>query len=282
MHNITALLTLLLFSATAYALPIGNPWEASLMREGLFREGHCASYRDPCLSWRDSWGVRIGFYGDYVYNYRMEVDRHNGRDKIHTTEISTNAGYLAFNLFDRFDLFATLGTSEFEIKTPRKAFGGEGANNFLAISTNTGFSWSFGLRATLWECGCLGVGAETQYFSSCPNINFVKRENSNPDYRGRDLFEFQEWQIGLGAAYRINIGSCSTALLPYLGLKWSRAWIEMGKIQSGGLTIDDLRSDKNLGYAFGITLLGCNRASLTAEARFVNEKALYINGQFRF
>jgi major outer membrane protein len=282
MYKIAALFIVFVLSATAYALPIGNPWEASLMRDGIFREGHCASYCDPCISWCDAWSFRVGFYGDYVYNYHMEVDRHDHHDNIHDTEIWTNAAYLAFNMFDRFDFFATLGTSEFEIYTPRKAFGGSGDNDFETIKTDTDFSWSIGIRATLWECGCLGIGGEAQYFSACPDINFVKRENSDPDYRDGDGFEYQEWQIGFGAAYRINIASCATALVPYLGIKWGRAWIDMGNIESNGLTIHDLRSDKLFGYAFGITLLGCNKASVTAEARFIDEKALYVNGQFRF
>ncbi len=282
MKKIAALLTGLALSTCAYGLPIGNPWEAGLMRDGVFKEGHCASFCDPCVSWLDAWSVRIGFYGDYVYNYHMEVDRHNHRDNIHDTEIWTNAAYFALNLFDRFDFFATLGTSKFEIHTPRKAFGGAGDNNFVTIQTDTDFSWSLGIRATLWECGNLGLGAEAQYFSSNPNINYVKREGVAPDYRNEDDLEYQEWQIGFGAAYRINIASCATALIPYLGVKWGRAWIDLENIESGGLTIYDLRSDKNFGYAFGMTLLGCNKASVTVEARYIDEKALYVNGQLRF
>jgi len=48
------------------------------------------------------------------------------------------------------------------------------------------------------------------------------------------------------------------------------------------LTFFNLRSERNFGYAFGLTLLGCNKTSVTVEARFIDEKALYVNGQFRF
>jgi major outer membrane protein len=281
MKQIAAVLTFFVLSAIGYALPIGNPWEASLMRDGLFREGCCTSFCDPS-TWCNAWSFRIGFYGDYVYNHRMEIDRSHQRDNIHETEIWTNSGYLAFNMFDRFDLFATLGTTQLEINTPRKSFGGTGINDYVAIQSDTGFSWSIGIRAALWEFGSLGIGAEAQYFSACSDINFVKEENADPDYRDGDNLKFQEWQLGFGAAYRINIASCTTALVPYIGIKWGRGWIDLGKIQSGELTIYDLRSERSIGYACGITLLGSNKASVTAEARYVDEKALYVNGQFRF
>jgi len=286
MKKIAAVFMGLVLSASAYALPIGNPWEASIMSDGVFWEGHCADYCDPCVNWCDAWSVRIGFYGDYVYNHHMELDRHGNRASIHETQIWTNAAYLALNLYDRFDVFGTLGTSHFEINTPKKSFGAVN-NDYATVETETDFSWSIGLRGTIWECGNFGVGGEAQYFRSCPDINYVKEENNEPRYRRDDPFKYHEWQIGFGAAYRINIASCATALIPYMGVKWGRAWVDMNDIvvvvtNGEALTFFNLRSERNFGYAFGLTLLGCNKTSVTVEARFIDEKALYVNGQFRF
>lgn len=276
MKKIAAALASLFLMGGLCALPIGNPSEASLLCDGVFMQGEC-----------DIWSIRAGFYGDYVYNDHMEVDRHGNHGSIHDTKIWTNAGYLAFNLYDRLDIFATLGASHLNIHTPRVVFGGSGLNNYVTIETDTDFSWSLGLRTTLWQCNCLGVGVEAQYFRACPQINYVKREGLDPVYPSNEHMKYQAWQVGIGASYRINIASCATALIPYLGIKVAQAWGDMGKFQSTlnsdtTFTFYDLRNERNVGYAFGLTLLGCNRSSVTVEARFVDEKALYVNGQLRF
>ena len=282
MKKLVAPLLTLLISSSAYALPIGNPWEASLMYNGVFWEGHCADYRDPCINWCDGLSVRLGFYGDYVFNRHMEVSRHEGHASIHDTEIWTNAGYVAFNMWDRFDIFATLGTTQLQIFTPQSAFS-TNSNVFIRVETETDFSWSLGMRGTIWECGCFALGGEAQYFQTRPDINFTQLEAKDPLYSDKgEKLKFKEWQIGLGAAYRINITSCVTAVIPYLGVKWGHTWIDMDDKLIAGGHLFDLRNERDFGYAFGLTLLGCNKTSITVETRFIDEKALYVNGQFRF
>ena len=280
MKKLPATLLTILISGSAFALPIGNPWEASIMCDGIFREGYYADCRDPSINWCDAWSIRVGFYGDYVFNLHMKVDG-NENPTIHDTEIYTNAAYLAFNLWDRIDLFGTLGASHLYITTPRQPFVVVTNNKWFLIETETDFSWSIGLRGTIWECGCFALGGETQYFQTRPDINFVRAEDSDSEYIN-EILKYSEWQIGIGAAYRINIASCSTALIPYLGVKWNRAWIDMGDFSFIFTRFLDLKKDRNFGYSVGVTLLGCNKGSVTVEGRFVNEKAVYVNGQFRF
>lgn len=282
MKKLTTILLALLFSGSAWALPIGNPIQASIIRDGTFWEGCCGDFCDPCLSWWEAWSFRVGFYGDYVFNYHMEVDRSGDDSTIHDTEIYTNAAYFALNLWDRLDVFTTLGASHIYITSPRSAFGNAN-NNWGFIDTETNFSWSVGLRGTLWECGCFGLGIEGQYFYTRPNINFVRSENGDPDYLSEEHLKLQEWQIGIGAAYQIYIAS-TTAFIPYMGVKWSHVWIDMHNFHStqAGMTLFDLESERGFGYAIGVTLLGCSKVSVTVEGRFINEKAVYVDGQFRF
>ncbi len=68
----------------AYALPVGNPSDASLLYDGLIWEGHCADMCDPCVTWCDAFSVRIGFYGDYVFNRHMQVDTIEDQSDIET------------------------------------------------------------------------------------------------------------------------------------------------------------------------------------------------------
>jgi len=274
MKKLAATLLTFLISGSAFALPIGNPWEASIMCDGICWEGNCGDYCDPCLSLCDAWSFRFGFYGDYVFNHDMNCDTCEGKPTIHDVEFYTNAGYLAFNLWDRVDLFATLGATRIYIETNLGFIRpGDNARDFL--ETDTSFSWSVGGRGTIWECGCLGVGIEGQYFRSKPDINFVREENNSSVYMNGEKLKYHEWQVGLGAAYRINIAYCSTALIPYIGIKWNRAWLE-------DIDQDDFKSNRYFGYAIGATLLGCNKGSITVEGRFLNEKAVYVNGQVRF
>jgi len=283
MKKFWSLFLTLLIPTSVLALPVGNPWDASLLRNGVFWEGHCAELCDPNVSWCDAWSLRVGFYGDYVFDRHLKLDTNNTPSTMHRTEIYTNAVYLAFNMWDRIDLFSTLGTTNINLSTPIGAFGSN--NDYFLLETDTDFSWSLGLRATIWECGCFGIGGEIQYFSTRPNINFIRDENSSPQYgHSGDIVKYREWQIGLGAAYEYYITSCSTSFVPYFGVKWSRVRMDSGEYHFEGDDFDiiDLENDWDWGYAVGLTLVGCDKMSVTIEGRFVDERAVHVNTQFRF
>ncbi len=107
------------------------------------------------------------------------------------SELYTNAGYLALNIWDRFDVFCTLGTTNAYIKGSSAAFNLVGligkataANNtdlpnvsisnaFVELYTDAEFSWSVGARGALWECGCATLGAEFQYAKAKPEISQI-------------------------------------------------------------------------------------------------------------
>ncbi len=107
------------------------------------------------------------------------------------SELYTNAGYLALNIWDRFDVFCTLGTTNAYIKGSSAAFNligviGKNAaieagdrpnasisNAFVELYTDAEFSWSVGARGALWECGCATLGAEFQYAQAKPEISQI-------------------------------------------------------------------------------------------------------------
>lgn len=245
----TVLTTSALTSAALQALPLGNPSEASLLIDGVLWEGVATDPCDPCATWCDAISVRLGFYGDYVFNrfFKTSLPEVNGKEQVDNvaynkkmtkSEVFTNAGYLALNIWDRFDVFGTLGATGLHIAGPSTAFNLEGTlngadskvtnplsigNSCVKLDGKHGFSWSVGVRGSLWECGCAALGGEAQYMGARPNINTIEvLSNTNPCViQGDNLkAKYSEWQVGLGISYRINL------LTPYIGIKWSKANVD--------------------------------------------------------
>lgn len=297
MKKLFVTLLAVLTCGAAYTLPVGNPSEASLLCDGLFWEGSCCMDPcDPCATWCDAVSFRFGYYGDFVFNRHLRVHHHHegdGRhhDAIEHTEVFTNAGYLALNVWDRVDIFSTLGATRLRIDTNAKTFitGLPVAGERFHLETRSNFSWSIGARGTVWECGCTSLGIEGQYFQYKPHISRITIADADSIYFGHDddrgsRLKFQEWQIGFGISHRINI------LVPYIAAKWSRARLNFEKhhditgFPTVGDTLEfhDLRSRNGWGFAAGVSLVDCEKAAVTVEGRWGNERALYVNGQIRF
>lgn len=281
MKKLFVTLLTIVASGAVYALPVGNPSEASLLCDGFIWEGHCGDPCDPCLSWFDAFSVRFGFYGDYVFNRNLQNDDENDND-IERTQLFTNAGYIAANFYDRLDFFATLGATKILIDTNDKAFGFGGTGRF-ALETESSFSWSMGARGSIWECGCTTLGAEFQYFYTKPHLTRATLTDSTSIYPQKSVnAKYREWQAGIGLSHRINL------LVPYVAYKVSGVHLNWGDATLGlpGVGIpaefQDMKNGKHSGFAVGVSLIDCEKAALTAEGRFGDEKALYVNGQIRF
>ncbi|MEG1542377.1 MAG: hypothetical protein RR353_02285, partial [Victivallaceae bacterium] len=116
---------------------------------------------------------------------------------------------------------------------------------------------------------------------------------------------YNEWQAGLGFSYRVN------SVTPYVAVKWAKANFKMDGLvipQPAGvapnpsappapgtattndneifqgvcLKLNNLKSKKSCGIAIGATLIDADKVSITAEARLIDERAVHVNGQFRF
>ncbi|VVT43279.1 Major outer membrane porin [Chlamydia avium] len=385
----SALLVAVGSTASLQALPVGNPAEPSLLIDGTMWEGTSGDPCDPCATWCDAISVRAGFYGDYVFDRILKTDttktvedmaaalttsatastgvnaqtaaqRNNAAygKHIHDAEWATNAAYLALNIWDRFDVFCTLGAANGYFKAGSDAFSvvglfglagtslaNERPNVFLSqgvveLYTDTTFSWSIGARGALWECGCATLGAEFQYAQSKPKVErlnvlctpaqftvhnpkgYKNTPFPLPTTAGTDAatdtksatIQYHEWQAGLALSYRLNM------LVPYLGVKWSRASFDADNIriaqpklaetilgltswnptflgnataiettntlvdfmQIASMQINKMKSRKACGVVVGATLVDADKWSITGEARLIDERAAHVNAQFRF
>lgn len=209
-------------ASSLQALPVGNPAEPSLMIDGILWEGFGGDPCDPCTTWCDAVSLRLGYYGDYVFDRVLKTDVNKefemgaaptttdtdglANDPTTTTprsnpaygkhfqdaEMFTNAAFMALNIWDRFDVFCTLGATNGYLKGNSASFNLVGlfgtktqATQFntakivpnvslsqavVELYTDTAFAWSVGARAALWECGCATLGASFQYAQSKPKV----------------------------------------------------------------------------------------------------------------
>ncbi|NGX54841.1 MAG: Major outer membrane porin [Chlamydiae bacterium] len=279
----------LLASGVAYALPLGNPSEASLMHDGVFYEPRCVDFCDPYADWSDAIFFRLGFYGDYVLNRNLEVYTgiHKGKS-IEQFELTTNAGEFTISACDRVDLFVVLGTTNIDLTTNAASLAGAGSGAIngdrLHLESETRLSLSFGGRATLFQSGCCSFGIEGQYFYTKPDIRRITaRETVSVNPAGNIQMKYSEWQIGFGVSYRI------WNLVPYFGGKWSSADVDLNhafiNVSSDApvvnVILDNFKNRFNGGYVIGVSLVNCEKATLTFETRYPDEKAFFFNVQFR-
>lgn len=286
-------------ASSLQALPVGNPAEPSLMIDGILWEGFGGDPCDPCTTWCDAVSLRLGYYGDYVFDRVLKTDvakefemgaaptdpSGNAAAPTQTTsrpnpaygkhfqdaEMFTNAAFMALNIWDRFDVFCTLGATNGYLKGNSASFnlvGLFGANETTAagqtalpnvslsqsvveLYTDTAFAWSVGARAALWECGCATLGASFQYAQSKPKV-----EELNVLCNAAE-FTINKPQGYVGAAFPLELTAGTDAatgtkdasidyhewqaslalsyrlnmFTPYIGVKWSRASFDADTIR---------------------------------------------------
>nr|AMO26053.1 major outer membrane protein [Chlamydia pecorum] len=284
--------------ASLHALPVGNPAEPSLLIDGTIWEGMSGDPCDPCATWCDAISLRVGFYGDYVFDRVLKTDvpkmfsmgtaptssnnapttsnaksdRNNPAygKHMHDAEWFTNAGYIALNIWDRFDIFCSLGATSGYFKGNSASFNLIGligisgtqlqdtmypnasiSNGVVELYTDTTFSWSVGARGALWECGCATLGAEFQYAQSKPRVQelnvlsnaaqftvhrpkgYINKELPLPLTAGTDnASDVKNATINY---HEWQVGAALSyrlnMLIPYIGVQWSRASFDADTIQ---------------------------------------------------
>nr|QGA69917.1 Major outer membrane protein [uncultured Chlamydia sp.] len=295
----------LLFAATGsalslQALPVGNPAEPSLLIDGTMWEGASGDPCDPCSTWCDAISIRAGYYGDYVFDRVLKVDvnktisgmsaaptsttgtasnTNTAADRaniaygkhMQDAEWFTNSAFLALNIWDRFDIFCTLGASNGYFKASAAAFNlvgllglsgsdlnGQRPNigitqGVVELHTDTTFSWSVGARGALWECGCATLGAEFQYAQSNPKIEMLNVTSSPAQFVIHEPRGYKgttsNFPLPLTAGTETATDTKSATikyhewqvgmalsyrlnmLVPYIGVNWSRATFDADTIR---------------------------------------------------
>ncbi len=262
MKKLLALVTGLVAAGSAFASPVLSPAAAAAHTDGLF-------FCDDC----SCWSLRAGFRGDYVFDRHLSSGNLNGFG-VNTYSIFANEGVLTFNLWDRLDIYGLVGAASQSldlVATPDLV-----TQHSYQANYSTGTIWGVGARATILEfnlgcCGTSYLGADVNYESigtvSSSSLLVDGKPAAAPSFGG---VQYKEWQVSVQLGHKIAM------LTPYIAAKWSNAHVNFGNVAGAS------NSGRHWGYAVGVALLDAGRMSVTAEARFVDESAMTITGEFRF
>ncbi|MCX6994254.1 MAG: hypothetical protein NTY13_00200 [Chlamydiae bacterium] len=246
-----------------YASPVLSPNAASIHTDGVF-------FSDDC----SCWSLRAGFRGDYVFDRKLSTNQ-SSQLTMECHSIFANEAVLTFNLWDRLDIYGLVGAAT------QSLFASHSFNNpsvgdvRLYGSSSSKTIWGVGARTTILEhnfncCGTSYLGADINYENIGSSYANTATWNGAPVTTFAPLItSYEELQVSVQVGHRISI------LTPYIGAKWSNA-------RSNSLTTPTANHKNHWGYAVGVLLIDAGRMSVTAEARFIDEKAMTIMGEFRF
>lgn len=284
MKKIFAVLAGLLTYSAVYALPVYNPDQPELLKYGVFTCG------DSC------WGIEFGYRGDFVFDRKLKRKNTgsvvDGNRRAPNYASSTNAGQLTLNLWDRLDVYGWCGATQTEFEFVADYVGTVTTSPFYDIRgvTKEDFSWGVGARAVLWQCGRTAVGVDGQYSQRRANLHSLTFNGQpvqsffttliDPD---RFSLKNREWQVSLGISHRI------CWLVPYVAVKYSNVRARFhGPDVIPSTVIGTInprlcyRNKDYVGFVAGVSLVDSERMHVTAEGRWIDERALTIAADIRF
>lgn len=273
--NIKKALFFVCITKALFALPVDNPIAPSLAYNGVVCRAHYALFGDPLIHCYQAWSCRAGFYGNNTFNRHL-INKRFGRSNIDHFSMNTYATEVVFNIYDMLDLFATFGISDYYFKTSGRSVGALNPNNIIQAFSDSSFSYSLGFRYVIIEFANMVLGLQTQFFKMKAAVTKFQ-EGAQAIYpSGLDSL-YSEWQYGIAFGYRL------TSLYPYVGIKFSKVWMNFDNYQiNDSIVLNRFHQSKHIGYAVGASLLDCDKAFFTIEGIFGDEKSLYYGAQLRF
>lgn len=241
------------------ALPVLSPADPALLTGGLIRQ-------QP----HDCFGIKFGYTGDFVFadNFKSTA---TGK-KVAQVSTFENAGVLTLNFIERIDLYSSFGELRYVEYDTR------GSDAFYFKSTS-GFQWAVGIKGIFWQksyqnYGTSYIGIDIKYAES--NRIPLSYGTLNGALASQNISaKLHANQCSLGLAHSIGF------FVPYFSIYWKNA----RAISNGafaGEVLATIKHYNNFGIAFGATLLDHKRMNITAEARFLAEQSVTINGMLRF
>lgn len=241
---------------------IGNPSQPVMQKYGII----CS-----CPSW---WSFRVTYFEDYVYRQRFKdefKDSELGHSKTFS-KLTTEAGQITLNLWNRLDLYGILGGSKIQLDNE--------------VYTSRQFAWGTGLKCVIFHSGKLRIGADLKYFETDQKPLYFVSDGLPFNVLSSFTLQYSEIQGALGMSYRAG------PLIPYIYATYLITKIDpLPPTVSVLFPFMNLEADmvmksvvgqRRWGMAVGATLVDCKKGSLAVESRFFNQNSIDVNVEVRF
>lgn len=244
---------------SVHALYSGNPDEAELLDGGLF------------LPRDDSFGVKLGYQGDLVFDRKMHATSGVQGD-VDTFESRMNQAVLSVNFMNRLELFGSAGSMKAYL-----SFRPNEEGKRREFQTHEQFTWGGGGRALLLNWGNAHVGASGSYqYAKLPiNWDAVNGET----FSSHATMKYWEWQAAGLIAYRVEIFD------PYAGVSYSSAeaiLYHIGEDLHLHHKRVKMKNRERIGLILGCSLTASRVVDLNIEVRLFDEEAVSIAGNMKF
>lgn len=256
--KLASILTLLI--SNAYAIFVGNPLDPTFYTEGLF--SNCAK----------NVSIRVGYVQEFIYKGTYKDEFINTDSTPSQTQLSTYAGILTFNFYNRLDVYGILGNTN--IRMDRDFF------------EKRRISWGLGTKATLYRRSNFAIGIDGKYFQ----VKFKPRYLLYQGIPGSVLTDFSlEYVEAQGC---LAISYASKLISPYIGATYFFSKI-MPCPRSFLVEIPNLEAvyefelktsinRKRWGMVIGASILGSQKMTLNLESRVFDQNGVNITGELRF
>jgi len=238
--------------SVATAAPVGNPTK-------------------PILEGREI-PLNVGAELDFVGDRDLDV---SGED-VCVEDLGWYGAKISYILEDKVEPYVLLGVAQAE-------FSESYSGTDLVYETETDLALGLGVTVFLHEFdNGVRLGADGKFRRVEPDLDKVMLGGIeySPGVPGFSDFaaEYSEWQIALGISKEIG------DFVPYGGIKYTDVETSLKATISGTTyQIDDANSDNVFGIFIGCDfLIPTEDLSISVEARFIDELAFSVAGNYRF
>lgn len=259
-----ALTASMLVCSSLVASPVGNPSAPMSFEDGVFMAGN------------PDYSMRLGFSSDYVSDRRLQVNLADNKAHVDATVRSQTID-LAFNFFNKVDLFARYGMGAYGMKQNNIT------DNLEVRTKSDAHIWALGGRGILynWDFTTLSAFGEFSQLKGDVTDVVVGAVASGHTTSKATL---KDWNIGLALSHQIDY------LAPYIGVKYSDARVTYSNPTisfASETSVDDhelrkLKSRSNVGAVVGCTFMAGKKFDFTIEGRMFDEAGMCLMGALRF
>jgi len=243
---------------TAY---LGNPTLTETTDKGFF------------LSKENGLEIKTGYQREWVFNRNMQTISKTSKQTMNHFTLISDQGVLSCTFINHLEIYGSAGTSH--ISTAHYST----QNVYNEYASHNQFIWGMGARYlfTTWKDVSLGISLFYEY--THPMIQWIKINALPTSFKTKANIIYYEWQIGLGASYRIHLFS------PYVMIKYSNAMAHFRHLPKD-LYPHTHRfkaiNRRHFGLACGLSCSTSSPFSINIETHIIDEYSITLTTNMKF